>query len=774
MSTSTVITPTLNPASGDPLGPVQHQLRTLLGDGLVHTTRIPARPARLGRLSEPLPPRLEQRLSEVGIDQLWLHQAAAIDHIRAGRSAVIATGTASGKSLCYQLPVAEAVTDPTRPGTALALFPTKALAQDQLRAFGDLAVPGLVAVTYDGDSDSDSRRWARANANVVLTNPDMVHCALLPRHEQWATFLMRLRYVIVDELHVLRGMFGTNVAHLLRRLRRVCNHYGSQPSFVFSSATIGQPEVLASGLCGLPVQAVTDDGSPRGERLLAMVDPALVGPEPGARSANRVTADLVAALVRGDNRTLAFCRSRAGTEVVANDVIRRHPDLKRRVRPYRGGYLAAERREIEAQFFSGNLGGVVATSALELGIDVGGLDAVVLNGFPGTIASMRQQIGRAGRSGQASVAVLVAGQDQLDHHYLRHPHEVFERAPEPAVINPANPFVLDPHLGCAAYELPLTPADDRWWGDDLADAVHRLVVDDSLRVRPRNQVPHAFWSGRGSPANRAGLRSGSSGEVLIAFADGTPVGTVDVSRAPEVVHPGAVYLHQGRPLRVIALDLERREAIVEPDAGLHHTQARSSVDLRILGTETTRTVGALEVGLARVEVTSQVTGYQEREVISGELVGSHDLVLPSTTLVTRGVWWRITPASLDRAAVAPHQVGGALHAAEHAAIGVLPLFAICDRWDVGGVSTPWLEDLAAPAIVIYDGHPGGAGIAELAYDATASQMAATLETVAACACRDGCPSCVQSPKCGSLNEPLDRHAAARLLREISGGPRLAW
>ena len=747
-----------------------HQLRGLLGAGLVHASRLPARPARVAGLARALPTPLERRLAELGIDELWTHQAEAVDLLRAGRSTVIATGTASGKSLCYQLPIAEAVADPLRPGTALALFPTKALAQDQLRALGHLAVPGLTAVTYDGDTPPEQRTWARAHANVLLTNPEMLHCGLLPQHARWSTFLMRLRYVVIDELHVLRGVFGTNVAHLLRRLRRLCELYGSSPTFVFSSATIGQPARLAAELCGLPVQAVTDDGSPRGERLVALVDPALAGGDAGPRSPNRVTADLVAGLVRRDHRTLAFCRSRAGTEVVSAEVARRNPDLQRRVRPYRGGYLAAERREIEAQLFSGSLGGVVATSALELGIDVGGLDAVVLNGFPGTIASLWQQVGRAGREGQPSVAVLVAGDDQLDHHFLRHPHEVFAREPEPAVINPANPYVLDPHLGCAAYEQPLTHHDERWWGDHLADGVRRLVVDDTLRIRPGLRQTRAVWARRGHPASAMGLRSGSPHEVRIAFADGTLVGTVDRSRAPEVVHPGAVYLHQGRAHRVVELDLHDGAAIVEPDPGHTYTQARSTVELRVLRTESARSVGVIEVGLAEVEVTSQVTGYQQREVLTGDLVGSHELLLPPSTLVTRGVWWRIPPALLDRAMVEPHQVGGALHAAEHAAIGMLPLFAICDRWDVGGVSTPWLHDLGAPAIVIYDGHPGGAGIADLAYEATEAQLAATLETLEQCGCDTGCPSCVQSPKCGSLNEPLDKHAAARLLRAIRWDP----
>ncbi|MEZ5178147.1 MAG: DEAD/DEAH box helicase [Acidimicrobiales bacterium] len=752
--------------SPDPVSHGAQTLRQRLGAGLVHVERLPPRPAVHAALARPLRPAVAERLAELGLADLWSHQAEAIDLLRAGRSTVVATGTASGKSLCYQVPIAEAVADPVKPGTALCLFPTKALAQDQLRSFADLAAPGLVAATYDGDADPDARAWARRHANVVLTNPEMVHHGLLPNHGRWDTFLMRLRYVVVDELHVLRGVFGTHVAHLLRRLRRLCEHYGSSPTFVFSSATIGEPGRLAAELCGLPVAEVAADGSPRGERLVALVDPRRIDTGTGSPpSGNRVTATLVADLVNQGHRTLAFCRSRAGTEVVAAEVVRRHPELAGRVRPYRGGYLAAERREIEAQLFSGVLGGVIATSALELGVDVGGLDAVVLNGFPGTIASLWQQAGRAGRQGQPSVAVLVAGEDQLDHWFLQHPQEVFRRSPEPAVVNPANPFVLDPHLACAAYEQPLAHRDERWWGaDDLDDGVRRLVVDDRLLLRPRRDGTRAVWAARGRPANGMGLRSGSSDEVRIAFPDGTLVGTVDRARACDVAHPGAVYLHQGRPHRVVTLDLDDGAAIVEPDDGREYTLARTDVALRITAVDATRTVGRLTVGVGPVEVTSRVTGYQRREVLTGDVLGTEELDLPPSHLVTRGVWWSVPDRVVADAAIVPRDLPGALHAAEHAGIGILPLFTICDRWDVGGISTAWLDELGTAAVVIYDGYPGGAGIAELGYEAAPHQLAATLEVLAGCDCESGCPSCVQSPKCGSWNEPLSKAGAAALLR----------
>ncbi len=739
--------------------------------GLVHVERIPGRAARLGRLRRPLPPDLAERL---GVDDLWCHQAEALDHLRDGHSVVLATGTASGKSLCYQAAIAEAAVDPVRPGTALLCFPTKALAQDQLRALARFSFPGVIPVTYDGDTGAEERTWARSHANVVLTNPEMLHCGLLPHHERWANFLMRLRYVVIDELHTLRGLFGSHVANLLRRLRRLCARYGSAPTFVFSSATIGDPGRLAHALCGLPVAEVTDDGSPRGERIFGLWNPPVLDDRSGRRaSANSHTARLLTELVGGGHRTIAFCRSRKGTELVAADVRRRVPqELRRAVRPYRGGYLPAERRQIEAALFDGQLRAVVATTALELGIDIGGLDACVLNGFPGTIASLWQQAGRAGRSQDQSLAVLVAGEDQLDQYFMSHPDELFSRPPEPAVVNPSNPHVLDAHLACAAYEQPLQPADERWWGDALHDGVRRLVLGDRLKVRSRGPGPagrprvQAFWSARGWPSQGVGLRSGSALEYRIALADGRLVGTVDEGRAFDLVHPGAVYLHQGTVYRVTELDLDDHVAIVAPTDGAEYTVARSVVDVAVLGVDTSRSVGRTQLHLGDVEVTSQVTGYQRKEVATRQVLGTEDLDLPPSRLVTRGFWYTVAPELLAAAGIDRFDVPGTLHATEHAAIGLLPLFAICDRWDVGGVSTARQPDTGGPTIVIYDGYPGGAGIAELGFQAGDRHLASTLDLIERCGCRDGCPSCVQSPKCGSWNEPLDKAGAAALLRHV--------
>lgn len=732
---------------------------------LVHVEHLAARPARTASLARPLPSAVREAL---GVDSLWSHQVAAIDLARDRRSVAVASGTASGKSLCFRAPVAEAVTDPVRRGSSLLVFPTKALARDQLRALTGLGLPGLVAAAYDGDCSAEERQWVRKNANVILTNPEMLHCALLPHHDKWATFLLRLRFVVVDELHAFRGVFGTHVAHILRRLRRVAAFHGAtDPTFIGCSASIGDPSELATALWGSPVATVDDDGSPRGERLLALWHP----PERGMGAAHAETAGLLAELVSGGRRAIGFCRSRRLTEVVAADANRRLPShLLGAVRAYRGGYLPEERREIEDELFGGSLLGVVTTTALELGVDIGNLDACVLDGFPGTIASFWQQVGRAGREARQSLAVLVAGDDQLDQWFLRHPRELFDRAPEPPVINPANPFVLGPHLACAAFERPLTHVDERWWPGVLDDGVRDLVMGGRLRVRRRvTGGPTAVWAARGFPAHGVGLRSGSNAEYRIVRANGSLVGTVEESRAFESVHPGAIYLHQGVAWRVVHLDLDDRVATVEPASGAEWTMAKTDIDIRTGAVDAERALGGLVLRLGWVEVDSRVTGYQRRAVGSGEVLGRETLDLPPTRLVTRAFWYGVDPAVLIVAALEPARWPGTLHAVEHAAIGILPLFTICDRWDVGGVSTLSLPGAASsegsgPAIVIYDGYPGGAGVAELGFAAADRHLAATLEVLTDCGCTDGCPSCVQSPKCGNWNKPLDKAGASRLLR----------
>lgn len=768
------------PPTGSDPATIDEVLATWSDDvRLTHVERQPARPARLAAPEAPLHRLVADRL---GGRPLWAHQARAIDLVRAGRSVVLATPTASGKSLCFQIPAVEAAL--TRRSSTLMVFPTKALAQDQLRSLTEWDVPGVIAATYDGDCTPEERSWVRSHADLLLTNPEMLHQGILPNHGRWATFLHRLELVVVDELHTLRGVFGTHAAQVLRRLRRLAQRYGASPRFVFTSATIGDPAELASELCGLPVTAIAADGSPSGPRTIALwnpgmaSDPDTAGPDDdlGDEVTRRWSLHAESAAVAADAvlaglRTLVFCRSRRSTELVAEEIRRRvatapgvdRSGLASAVRSYRAGYLVDERREIESELFAGRLRCVVATSALELGVDIGGLDAVVLSGYPGTVASFWQQVGRAGRHGRPSLAILVAGQDQLDQWMSRHPAELIARAPEPAVINPDNPDVYVPHLACAAQEQALSHDDAVLWPDQLDEAVRRLVVSDRASVRWRQGARVAVWTGRGLPAPTIALRSDGGGEVTIIDGDDRVIGTVDAGRAPSTVHPGAVYLHQGRPWKVVELDVDEGVARVEATDGATYTVTRSTTSLRVLETTATGRVGAAASGLGTVEVTTEVLGYQVRSVATHEVIERIPLELPPHELVTRGVWFVFDEELVGRAAVDDRELPGALHAVEHAAIGILPLFTICDRWDVGGVSTPWSADTGGPTVVIHDAHRGGAGIAELAFAASERLLVTTLEVIESCECDDGCPGCIQSPKCGNGNEPLAKAAAARLL-----------
>jgi DEAD/DEAH box helicase domain-containing protein len=748
-----------------------------LAGRLVHRELLAARAACFAETSAPLHEEVTARLAGRGLDRLYVHQATAIDRLRQGTSVVVATGTASGKSLCYQVPILESVVSEQR-DTALLVFPTKALAQDQLRSLRSWLVPGLRAVTYDGDTAGDDRAWARRNANVLLTNPEMLHMGILPSHKRWATFLMRLRYVVVDELHTLRGIFGSQVAHVLRRLQRLCEHYGASPTFCFASATIGNPGELASTLCGLPVESIDVDGSPRAARVLGCWQRPLVDSESGARrSANVETGELLARFVRAGHQTLAFTRSRRSAELVAAQARRRLADTGAltsgtdgvpRVAAYRSGYLPEERRELEKELSSGRLLGIAATNALELGIDVGGLDAVILNGFPGTLASMWQQAGRAGRTGRGSAAVLVAGDDQLDQWYAAHPRELTRRLPERAVVNPQNPFVLRAQVACAANELPLAPEDERWFGDGLDDAVRQLVHADLLK--PRGGKMH--WCGERPPAPEVGLRTGSSIEYrLIDRDEDRVIGTVDDARVFAVAHPGAVYLHQGRQYRVDELDLRDHVAMLrEYDDADEYTQPRTETDIAIVTEDRRAGLGATTVHLGAVEVRNQVVAYQRKQISTNGVIEVCDLDLPERALVTRACWYTVPFDVLEAAGIGNVQLLGTVHAAEHGLIGMLPLFTICDRWDVGGVSMALHPQTDEPTIFVYDGYPGGAGIAELAFEAAGRHARATLDLVAACPCTDGCPSCVQSPKCGNWNEYLDKAGAIALLRLMALAP----
>ncbi len=724
---------------------------------------LPARRAELVDVPDDLPPLLRSRLALGGVERLYGHQAEALAHLRAARHVVVSTGTASGKSLCYQLPLVERLLTDEK-ATALYLAPTKALARDQLRALRSFRLPQVRAAAYDGDLPSSEREAVRRTANVVLTNPDMLHAGVLPSHRRWGDFLHRLAIVVVDECHVARGVFGSHVGAILRRLRRVCGSYSSQPTFVLASATIGNPAAHASALTGLEVVAVERDGSPRPAVTIGLWEPPLLDAGSGARQSTlSETSRLLSGLVERDTATLAFVKSRKGAEVVAAGARRRlaSAGLSDTVMAYRAGHLAAERRAVEQGLADGTLRGVAATDALELGVDVGALDAVVIGGWPGTVASLWQQAGRAGRRGREAAVAFVANDDPLDHYLLAHPDQLWERPLESAIVDVTNPYVLLPHLRCAAWELPL--AD----GEDVFGDVTSVVSEEIEAGRLRRRGGRVYWAGRGSPASGVSIRS-SDGPPVSIVEDGTGalIGDVDAARAHRTVHEGAVYLHQGRTYRVSRLDLGEGVALAQPFTGDEYTAPRSDTDIRIVAEAEGSDWGRCRWSRGRVEVSTQVLAYERRRLSTDESLGLVELSLPRTQLVTQALWLTVPPTVLAAAGVGAPRVPGAAHAAEHAAIGLLPLFAMCDRWDIGGVSTALHPDTGVCTIFVYDGYPGGAGIAERGWRTCGGLLEATRDAIAACGCRSGCPSCVQSPKCGNGNSPLDKDGAVALLDAV--------
>ena len=732
---------------------------------LVHLTRLPERPARTVPLPDDLPAALRSRLELIGVPALYVHQARALELARGGASVVVATGTASGKSLCYQLPIVESLLSDDK-ATALYLGPTKALTRDQLRSLRDLKLPQLRAAVVDGDTPKPERDAIKRTANWVLTNPDLLHHSLLPDHRYWADFLHRLRWVVVDESHAARGVFGSHIALILRRLRRLCERYSADPRFLLTSATIGNPGEHAAALTGLAVEEVLEDGSPRGALDLGLWQPPFTDPDEGERrSLLRETGDLLASFVGAEVQTLVFTKSRKAAELVALFARERLGDspLTDAIRAYRAGYLADERRELERQLRDGSLVGVAATEALELGIDVSGLDAVLLAGYPGTAASFWQRLGRAGRTGGAAVGVLVAADDPLDQYLVHHPEELITRAPEDAIVDATNPYLLGPHLHCACQEAPLrTDEAVRWFGDGAPALLEDGVDTGHLRER----AGRYHWTSRRRAAATVDIRSAGGPEVRIVDVEtGALIGDVDGARARSQVHPGAVYLHQGEQYEILDLDLEQGIAAATAAPNLHHTtRARSDTDVRLLEVLESTPWGEVETGLGKVQVTVTVTGYDVLRPGSGEVIDRVELDLPPTELTTVAVYYTIPEHLLDDdAGLAPQRVPGALHAAEHAAIGLLPLIALCDRWDIGGLSTALHVDTDRPSVFVYDGYPGGAGLAERSYRRLAEHLTATRTAIAECRCTSGCPSCVQSPKCGNGNEPLDKDGAVAVL-----------
>ncbi|HEU4334256.1 MAG TPA: DEAD/DEAH box helicase [Candidatus Eisenbacteria bacterium] len=732
---------------------------------LVHLERLPEREAAYGELSEPLPEPLRRLLEAQGIHRLYVHQARAIEHARAGAHVAVATGTASGKSLAYHLPILERLLL-DREAIALYLFPTKALAQDQLRGLersreiSATLRPILRAGAYDGDTPPSARRRLREEANALLTNPDMLHQGILPYHARWSRVFSNLRYVVVDEMHTYRGIFGSHVANVLRRLRRVARHYGADPRFLLSSATIRNPGEQASLLVGDDVRVVDEDGAPRGPKLFAFWNPmprdagtaaGLAGDAPGRASASVEAERILVSLMRRDVQTIAFTKSRVAAELIFRYTRERlerdrggregGEGLADRLAPYRGGYLPEERRAIERRLFDGELRGVVATNALELGIDVGTLDAAVLVGFPNTIASTWQQAGRAGRSQGASLAVVVAYDDPIDQYLMRHPEYFFAQSPENAVLDPENPYVLASHLACAAYEIPLSPEDEVLFGTRAPRLSALLEEEGTLTSLDGRR----YWAQPDYPAGKVNLRTigDDTYTILDVKKENAVIATVDAISALELVYPEAIYLHEGNTFFVRELDLEQKLAYVEPREVDYYTQPVLDTRLKLLETRETKRYGEAEIGFGSADVNWATVAMKKIRFRSLDAIGYHPLELPRLNLDTVAFWIRPDEAARTAVRVKGLNPAEGLSGLRNLVITLLPLHVMCDRPDLGGILNS--SNLGELALFVYDRYPGGLGYAERGYAIVGELLASALALVEDCPCETGCPSCVGMP-----------------------------
>jgi DEAD/DEAH box helicase domain-containing protein len=728
----------------------------LEGEELAHVKTVAPAEPRVAPLPDDL--HLDLRAA-LPFDGLYEHQRDAWDVAARGEHLILATGTASGKSLAFNLPVLDAIAREPKE-RALYLYPTKALAQDQARALAELRAPNVRAAIYDGDTPGERRWQIRRWANVILTNPDMLHVGVLPHHDRWADVLHNLRYIVIDEAHVYRGVFGSHVGNVLRRLRRLAGVYGASPQLLFASATIANPGELAASLGGIEATVVDRDSAPRAERTIALWNPELLDAELGLRaSALGEASRLMAELVSRGLRTICFAKSRRAAELIHKFTVDRvDPATGKRLAPYRAGYTPAQRRDIERRLVEGELLGVSATDALELGIDIGLLDCAISVGFPGTVASLRQQWGRAGRRGHG-LAVLIASEDALDQYFMREPDTLLERRVEAAILDHANPRVLDGHVRAAAFEAPVDDADRQTLGDE---ALERAALLPELKHTKSGYV----WAGRDYPAGQFGLRSTTPDTfAVIEAGSGTVLGLVERERAYSTVHEGAVYLHLGESYLVRELDLQARAALVTSYKGDYYTQAKKDTNTAIEETLRTEVRCGLDLSFGRISVTERVIAYQKKSIRDQSTLETVELDLPETSFETEAIWYLPEPAQLEGLEQMPKLLG-TLHAAEHSMIALLPLWAMCDRWDIGGLSTNIHFQTGRPTVFIYDGHAGGVGITERGFNAFEGWVEDTARLLEGCPCADGCPSCVQSPKCGNLNEMLDKEGALTFLRRL--------
>ncbi|SDR73729.1 DEAD/DEAH box helicase domain-containing protein [Friedmanniella luteola] len=760
-------------------------------DGVRHVRALPARTGTHAPWPAWLPAELRDAFGRTGVDQPWQHQVRAAEAAWQGRHVALSTGTASGKTLGYLMPVLAATLtgrppagplrpEPTgtaawrvsgRPHTALYLAPTKALAHDQLRACTELGLSGWPIATVDGDTGPDARAWAREQAVYLLTNPDLLHFSLLPGHARWAGFLSSLRFVVVDEAHRYRGVFGSQVGLVLRRLRRLAAAYGADPVFVVASATAGDPGRTAAELLGVPRAAVTtvdEDCSSRGPVEVVLREP--------LSSTEDDTAALLARSVQAGAQTIAFVPSRRGAEVVARraqqqldawarPAVDGEPSPAPRVAAYRGGYLAADRRKLEQALQDGRLAGVAATNALELGVDIAGMDAVVMAGFPGTRSAFWQQAGRAGRRGRPARVTLVTRAHPLDAYLTEHPSALLDEPVEPTVLHPGNPYLLGPQLAAAAQELPLTAEDAAWFGPHTEALAERLAAGGALRRRRDGW----YWTRPERACDTIDLRGSRADQVEIIEVDtGRVLGHVDPVAADLAVHPGAVYLHGGETFLTEELDHEGLEALVRAARPGYLTQPQTSTAVEVLAEHDRRTLGRGHLHRGQIAVTSQVTGYLRRDEVLGTVWDSTPLDLPERRLVTSGTWLSL-PLDAVAESVPLARLGAGAHGLEHLALALLPMHAPCDRWDVRGYSSA--ADVATGLLTVsfYDQQPAGAGFTEQAFDAGPAWLAAALARVEACRCDAGCPACVVAADCTDAQRGLDKPLAADLLRLLRPG-----
>ncbi len=768
------------PGAHAPRLPWDQLLRLARSDGrLVADSFTPPIPPTLEEIPSDLHSSVLQGLRSLGVSHLYSHQAEALQAVFHS-PIIVTTSTASGKSLCFNLPTLEVLCrDPK--ARALYIYPTKALAQDQARALQAFALQHRIRpAIYDGDTPKQARAEIRRSSNVVITNPDMLHLGILPNHQSWAQLFSNLALVVVDEAHVYRGVFGSHVANLLRRLRRVASAYRTSPRFILTSATIANPIQLAQRLTGLDDFTLIDvDGAPSPARQIAVWNPPIIDRRLGSRaSAIGEAAQIIETLVSEGARVICFVRSRKAVELltrlVRDRLLSSDPHLSQLVVPYRAGYTPQQRRELERRLVVGEVRAVISTDALELGIDIGQLDAALVVTFPGTIASLRQMWGRAGRR-STGLSLYIAGEDALDQFFARHPHQFLERPVESVILNHLSAQVHLPHLLCAAHEAPLSAEDERFFGPDLHSCAEALVSAGKLRGRDQHPRTPGQLQARSYvpvrpgeyPAASISLRSASAGSFdIVQLHSGELLGSTEEERAFATVHEGAIYMHLGRQYQVVALDLQRRRALVAPFDGDWYTQPKIQTEMVIERLHQGRSALAVQLCFGEVCVTQTVTAYARKRIADHSQLDLNTLALPQSSFQTQAVWFQLEVALAE---IPLQAMLSALHATEHAQIAVLPLLAMCDRWDIGGLSTNLHPQTSSPTIFIYDGYPGGIGIAEVAFARFEELCANALRLIAECPCEQGCPSCVQSPKCGNLNEPLSKHGAQMLLESMCGG-----